>query len=271
MKCPSCYADYSSEEPRCPYCGAENPRYRKKIRREKAWETQYQQKKERVVAASRLLIVKRVFNGLILGCVLIFLACLAVSVYFEMREDTRREEGQEAYVERLEQWYQDGQYTRCYALLLEETLYGSAYDKYEEAGELAYWLGAYRRDLEDLRYWLRREAEDPKAVVLEPEAGEAVAGTGTEAGEEPDLVDSNLTSLLRSANMVLEQYERLDSQDPAFLAFAEEAAAEVGTGLQLYLGMDSEAVEALRQAEYSEDYEALTPAVRKVVEENGAE
>ena len=94
MKCPSCYADYPSEEPRCPYCGAENPRYQKKVEQEKKWEDQYQKKKSEVLASSRLLIVKRALNGLILGGVAVFVICLVLSVAWELRSDSRQEEQQ---------------------------------------------------------------------------------------------------------------------------------------------------------------------------------
>ena len=255
MKCPSCYADYSSEEPRCPYCGAENPRYQKKVEQEKKWEDQYQKKKSEVLASSRLLIVKRALNGLILGAVAVFVICLVLSVAWELRSDSRQEEQQGAYLEQLEAWYQEGRYALCYGFLLDHILYGPEYEKYQEAGQLEQDLQSYRQDLQLLRDDLQREAQaDAEQKAYRSEA-----------------VNSSIVAMLRAGSSLLNGYQQLESEDPVFLAFAREAEQEVRTGLQMYLGLTPEEIEQLQEAEYQEDYQAFVPEIREEVEQNGAE
>lgn len=172
MKCQSCGAEYDGQALVCPYCGAENEVAAKK--EQQAVLKEYKTKIKNVDAEVPIETTKKVnkkVTKIMIGVVIFFFVVLGiVSIIGKFMAGTALDR-QKAYIEKLEQYCQNGQYEEMRELIYDtKEIRGATYEKYmrivDVYTDIYYDLDDIERYATSTIYQGDREVEN-YAMVLE--------------------------------------------------------------------------------------------------------
>lgn len=159
MKCKNCAANYSSNEPACPYCGTENSKGEAWILRIGAERAEYEETLRHYGTSGRLLLYDRILSRVLIGMILFFVIVLFTSIGIQQEVSKISTNKNAAMLEKL---YTEERFGEIKSIVMEDNFdrSNSRYKEYSDMTSIYFDYEKYTQAR--LVYFQKRDTEISK-------------------------------------------------------------------------------------------------------------
>lgn len=159
MNCVSCGAIITSDQKRCPYCGAKNPEYERKNAIFSWLDIQYEDAKDRTK--------NRIVNFFLASVVVLFVSIVSAMLLgygiVKTAEGIRIIQTGNSYVSAMEEYYSQGEYEKLNSFMEQNDLFGKEkYYKYSQAAHIIQGMNDFRAAAYPFVEYVNGERSDTK-------------------------------------------------------------------------------------------------------------
>ena len=229
MRCKKCMHEIGPEEPRCPYCGTENPYAVQHQKNMKQFKRDYKKTRSEVISSAQktrgLATRAAILIVLILGCIIITVITSLNYTDPDPNEANRRDAEKHAaeYASEAEEFLKRGEYTEFVSFMYAHNLHDIAWDKADHLVSVNYVAQEYYECIEHMEEIILRSTD-------------------------PDYFDGLDTDIRNFCMYVDGFYEVLEVQrnrkkSEKYHAYMDDMDAELRAAMRTYFSMDDRALE----------------------------
>ena len=229
MRCKKCMHEIGPEEPRCPYCGTENPYAVQHQKNMKQFKREYKKTRSEVISSAQktrgLATRAAILIVLIIGCIIITVITSLNYTDPDPNEANRRDAEKHAveYASEAEEFLKRGEYTEFVSFMYAHNLHNIAWDKADHLVSVSYVAQEYYECIQLMEEIILRSTD-------------------------PDYFDGLDTDIRNFCMYVDGFYEVLEVQrnrkkSEKYHAYMDDMDAELRAAMRTYFSMDDQALE----------------------------
>lgn len=149
MKCISCGAIITSDQKKCPYCGAKNPEYERKALKIKSLEKEHEEAKEQSKKTFKTIWQDKLCNIFLVAAIVLFVCIIGAMIVGntlgEVLKVFKPSLGKAEYTKQMEEYYGAGDYDLLYKYMSDNELFEKEeFYKYSQAAHMNHTMNEFR-------------------------------------------------------------------------------------------------------------------------------